>query len=135
VVDFGADRWSRGYQQARFDQRHWTGIIELFRELFRRAPGDETNLARDETISRFGADIRKQPLVNNCQRNGGRRRRPKPETVKMRTFSFILALAFVVAVPSIAGSSDASLPGIGTFAYSGSPVAASAGETVVVAAR
>jgi len=53
----------------------------------------------------------------------------------MRTFSFILALAFVVAVPSIAGSSDPSLPGIGTFAYSGSPVAASAHETVVVAAR
>ena len=53
----------------------------------------------------------------------------------MRTLSFILAVAFVVAGPSIAGSSDTSLPGIGTFAYSGSPVAALAAETIVVAAR
>jgi hypothetical protein len=103
-------------------------------ELFRRAPGDETILARDETISRFGADIRKQPLVNNCQRK--RRTAPASKTgdSQMRTLSFILAVAFVVAGPSIAGSSDTSLPGIGTFAYSGSPVA-SAPETLVVAAR
>jgi hypothetical protein len=65
VLDFEADQGSQGFRQARFDQRHSTGIIELFSALFRRAPGDETNLARDETISRFGADIRKQPLVNN----------------------------------------------------------------------
>ncbi len=52
----------------------------------------------------------------------------------MRTLSFILAVAFVVAGASIAGSSDTSLPGIGTFAYSGSPVAL-APETMVVAAR
>jgi hypothetical protein len=75
------------------------------------------------------------PWLTTVNENGGRRRHPKPETVKMRTFSFILALAFVVAVPSIAGSSDTSLPGIGTFAYSGSAVAASAPETIVVAAR
>jgi len=52
----------------------------------------------------------------------------------MRTLSFILAVAFVVAGSSIAGSSDTALPGIGTFAYSGSPVAF-APETMVVAAR
>jgi hypothetical protein len=39
----------------------------------------------------------------------------------MRILSFILALAFVLAGPSIAGSLDNSLPGIGTFAYNGSP--------------
>ena len=49
----------------------------------------------------------------------------------MRTLSFILALAFVLA-PSVAGLSD-SLPGIGTFVYNGSPIAASAPQAVVVA--
>jgi len=32
----------------------------------------------------------------------------------------------VLAGPSIAGSSETGLPGIGTFAYTGSPIAASA---------
>jgi hypothetical protein len=54
---------------------------------------------------------------------------------QMRTLSFILAFAFafVLAGPSVAGWSDGGLPGIGTFAYGGSPVAASA--PLVVAAR
>jgi len=38
----------------------------------------------------------------------------------MRTLSFILAFAFVLA-PRVAGLSD-NLPGIGTFAYNGSPI-------------
>ena len=53
----------------------------------------------------------------------------------MRTFSFILALAFVIAGPSMAGSSDRGLPGIGTFAYNGSPVSAFDPQAMVVAAR
>ena len=53
----------------------------------------------------------------------------------MRTLSFILALAFVVAGSSLAGSSEAGLPGIGTFAYNGSPIAASAAQAIVVAVR
>lgn len=53
----------------------------------------------------------------------------------MRTFSFILALAFVFTGPSMAGSSDSSLSGIGTFAYNGSPIATSAPQAIVVAAR
>ena len=40
----------------------------------------------------------------------------------MRTISFILAFAFILAGPSMAGSSDQHLPGVGTFAYNGSPV-------------
>jgi len=51
----------------------------------------------------------------------------------MRNLSFLLAFALVLAVPSIAGSADAGLPGIGTFAYSG-PVASQA-PALVVAAR
>lgn len=38
----------------------------------------------------------------------------------MRTISFIFAFAILFLGPSIAGSADAGLPGIGTFAYSGS---------------
>jgi hypothetical protein len=51
----------------------------------------------------------------------------------MQTFSFILAFAFMLACPVLAGNSDGGRPGIGTFAYSGSPVAVSA--PIVVAAR
>ncbi len=53
----------------------------------------------------------------------------------MRTLSFILAFAFVLAGPSMAGSSNGTLPGIGTFAYTGSPIANSASQAIVVAAR
>jgi hypothetical protein len=53
----------------------------------------------------------------------------------MRTFSFILAFAFVIAGPSLAGSTDSSLPGVGTFAYSGAPIATSSPQTLMVAAR
>jgi hypothetical protein len=53
----------------------------------------------------------------------------------MRTTSFILAFAFILAGPSMAGSSDQGLPGIGTFAYQGSPVAAPALPPMVVAAN
>ena len=51
----------------------------------------------------------------------------------MPTVSLILALVFVVAGSSMAGSAEGGLPGIGTFAYTGSPVAASA--PVIVALR
>ena len=51
----------------------------------------------------------------------------------MRTMSFILAFAFVVAGSSMAGTADMGLPEIGTFSYNGSPVAAP--HVMVVAAR
>ena len=54
---------------------------------------------------------------------------------QMRTLSFILAFAFVLVGPSLAGSPDNSLPGIGTFAYHGSPIVTSAPQAMVVAAR
>jgi hypothetical protein len=47
----------------------------------------------------------------------------------MRTTSFILAFALM------AGSSDQHLPGVGTFAYHGSPVASPASQPMVVAAN
>jgi hypothetical protein len=51
----------------------------------------------------------------------------------MRSISFILALAFVMVGPSLAGSSDNGLPGIGTFSYNGSPIIPAA--PMVVAAN
>jgi hypothetical protein len=55
---------------------------------------------------------------------------------QMKSLSFVLAFAFLVVGPSMAGSSEAGLPGIGTFAYNGSPMmVASAREPIVVAAR
>jgi hypothetical protein len=53
----------------------------------------------------------------------------------MRTISFILAFGSMLAGPSMAGSSDQKLPGVGTFAYHGSPVAISAIQPVVVATK
>ena len=53
----------------------------------------------------------------------------------MRTASFILAFAFILAGPSMAGSSDQALPGVGTFAYNGSPVTMTASQPMIVAAK
>jgi hypothetical protein len=53
----------------------------------------------------------------------------------MQTVSLILAVVFVLAGPTLAGSSDGNLPGIGTFAYNGSPVVTSAPQAIVVATR
>ncbi|HEY3680720.1 MAG TPA: hypothetical protein VGL45_18540 [Bradyrhizobium sp.] len=53
----------------------------------------------------------------------------------MRILSFMLAFAFMLVCPALAGNSEAGLPGVGTFAYSGSPVAVAVPQAVVVAAR
>jgi len=37
--------------------------------------------------------------------------------------------------PSMAGTADNGLPGVGTFAYSGAPIVTSASHAVVMAAR
>jgi hypothetical protein len=42
----------------------------------------------------------------------------------MRPLSYIIALVFVLTGPSLAGSADGDLPGVGTFIYCGSPVVA-----------
>jgi hypothetical protein len=103
--------------------------------VFRPVAAHETNLLSDETISRFRADIRKHRMV--ITRATKRRAAPVPALgdSQMRNLSFLLAFAFLLAGASMAGSTDSGLPGIGTFAYSGSPVAASAQQSLVVAAR
>lgn len=52
----------------------------------------------------------------------------------MRSLSFLLALAFVVAGSSLAGPSDGGLPGIGTFVYGGLSTVTAA-PAIVVATR
>jgi hypothetical protein len=50
----------------------------------------------------------------------------------MRVLSFILlALGLVVAGSSMAGSADGNLPGVGTFAYEGPPIAGPASDLIV----
>ena len=53
----------------------------------------------------------------------------------MRTFIFILTVAFFLVGPSLAGSPETGLQGIGTFSYNGSPVTAEAPALTVVAVR
>jgi hypothetical protein len=85
-------------------------------------------------FSPFGADIRKQPLVITLPTNGGDAGTGTGDS-QMRTISFILAFAFILAGPSVAGSSENGLPGVGTFSYNAMPVTVSAPQPMVVAAN
>lgn len=91
--------------------------------------GHETNLAGHETIfvlwRRHPETALGYQHPNDAADSAAHRRR------QMRTLSFILAFAFILAGPSMAGSSDTSMPGIGTFAYNAAPAAA----LTVVASR
>ena len=40
----------------------------------------------------------------------------------MRALSYVIALVFVLTGPSLAGSADRDMPGVGTFTYCGSPI-------------
>jgi hypothetical protein len=51
----------------------------------------------------------------------------------MRTTSFILAFAFVLAGASMTGSSERQVSGAGTFSYTGSPIAGAKTQTIAVA--
>src|SRR5258705_3464329 len=93
ILDFKARSmvW-RDPAKPRFHQLYVTDVIELLRELFLPARRDETILPRDETVSRFGADTRKQPLVISLTaKTAGRRRNPKRGRPKP-TLSMHLAL-------------------------------------------
>jgi hypothetical protein len=99
-------------------------IIGFFVALFRRGRSDETILIRHETIF---------PLWCRYPETGCGYQAARPNAVRqpasgdrsMRTFSFVLAFAFVLAGPTMAGSVD-DLPAAGTFAYNGGPAANSA---------
>jgi hypothetical protein len=40
----------------------------------------------------------------------------------MRGLGCLIALVFVLSGPSLAGSADRDMPGVGTFTYCGSPI-------------
>jgi len=48
----------------------------------------------------------------------------------MRALSYIFALVFVLTGPSLAGSADRDMPGVGTFTYCGSPIVTPAPDVV-----
>lgn len=96
-------------------------IIGFSAALFRRGRSDETILIGHETIF---------PLWCRYPETGLGYQAARPNAVpaagfgdrSMRTLSFILAFAFVLAGPTMAGSVD-DLPAAGTFAYNGGPAA------------
>ena len=53
----------------------------------------------------------------------------------MRALSYVIALVFLLTGPSLAGSADGDLPGVGTFAYCGSPIATPAPGMVAALGR
>jgi hypothetical protein len=87
------------------------------------------NSPADETIFCFWRRTPETPVryqtVNKIKpsTSGGDADRNAGDS-QMRTLSFILAFAFMMAGPSMAGSADNGLPGIGTFSYNGSPISA-----------
>jgi hypothetical protein len=48
----------------------------------------------------------------------------------MRALSYLIAFVFVLTGPSLAGSADRDLPGVGTFIYCGSPILSPTPEMV-----
>ena len=103
--------------------------------MFRRNADDETVPLSDETILCLGRRTPETRHGYQADNKYGRlkRHRKTAGDRQMRTMSFILAFAFVLAGSSMAGSAEAGLPGIGTFSYNGSPV--SAPDVMVVATR
>ncbi len=96
---------------------------------------DETIRQRDETIFRFWCRYPETAVGYQTANETAATAGTETGDSQMRTISFILAFAFVLAGPSMAGSSDNSLPGIGTFSYNGSPVTIQAPQSIVVAAN
>jgi hypothetical protein len=117
-------------------RRHELYLIEIMGVFFETV----SSTGRDETVPGstkpffpVPAELRKQGRVIQPTTRTAVNAGIQTGDRQMRTLSFILAFAFVLAGPSIAGSLDSSLPGIGTFTYNGSPVATP--EALVVAVR
>jgi hypothetical protein len=100
--------------------------------MFRAGPRDEIIPRPDETIFLFWR--RSPETAVGYQITNKTAGTPAANTgdSQMRTISFILAFAFLMAGPTMAGSVD-NLPGVGTFAYNGAPIAGAA--PMLVAAK
>lgn len=99
--------------------------------MFRRNRGDETILRRHETIFRLFCRYPETALGYQATNETAQVSRTWRQRL-MRTLSLILAFAFVLVSPSMAGSSD-SLPAAGSFTYNGAPAVDSA--PLLLAAR
>jgi hypothetical protein len=93
------------------------------------------NSPYDETVFRFGAELPKRRMVIKAGTRTADSAGGETGDSQMPALSIFLAFAFVLAGASIAGSAERGLPGIGTFAYSGSSIVTSAQQPIVVAAR
>ena len=83
---------TRGLRQARFDQQHSTGIIEIFRELFRRTGATKQFSRGMKPFCALAQTSGNSPWLTTVDENGGRRRRRKPETVKCEPSASCLRL-------------------------------------------
>jgi hypothetical protein len=105
-------------------------LLSFFVRMFRQHVPTKQFSQATKPFSSFEQTSGNSRWLSSYQRNGAQRlglNRRQP----MRTISFILGFAFILAGPSIAGSSDGSLPGIGTFSYSSA--ASTVAPTVVAA--
>jgi hypothetical protein len=99
--------------------------LSYLARLFRRDVSMKQFSAATKPFSVFEQISGNSDWLSSCQRNARRALDLRAE-IQMRTISFILAFAFILAGPSMAGPSDSSLPGTGTFSYNGSQVVTSA---------
>ena len=53
----------------------------------------------------------------------------------MRALSYVITLVFVLTGPSLAGSADRDMPGVGTFTYCGSPIPTIAPDLMAAAGQ
>jgi hypothetical protein len=92
--------------------------------LFRRAGADETILSATKSFFAWHAELQKPPIVIRRRPLTAGKRRKGTGGRQMHAVSVIIAFALFIASSTMAGPSPSDLPGIGTFAYSGSPIAA-----------
>jgi hypothetical protein len=116
-------------------QLHYIEIMWFFVELFRPPVTTKQFWRATKPFFACDAELRKRRMVIKPATTRRTASAAKPGDRQMRTLSFLLAFAFMLAGPSMAGSTDNTLPGIGTFAYNGSPIAITAPQSLVVAAR
>jgi hypothetical protein len=108
-------------------------MIENFLQLFRRPRRDETILTKMKPFSTFGANGTKPAMVIKPPTITGDCGQIHPRRSSMHMLSLILAFGFLLAGSSLVGSADSGMPGVGTFAYSGSPIAGKASQPIMLA--
>ena len=89
-----------------------------FQLCFVAAPQDETIRFQGNHFQLACSGSETSGVYQSTQQ-GSRAAVTESETYSMRTMSLILACAFLFGGASVAGSSEGSVPGVGTFTYLG----------------